>query len=92
MSPRARLFSLPVVLVAALSGGRSLLLAEDPLPSAERLQSSPVLRHLKPNPVPDGTAGAGTETIARMHVPEGFRVEEVVKRLVASIPLPVKSA
>ncbi len=54
------------------------LFAEDPLPSADRLQSSPVLRHLKPNPMPTAAKAGPEETVAQMHLPEGFRVELVV--------------
>jgi len=49
--------------------------AEDPLPQLERLQSSPVLRQLQPNPVAAAPRTAGERTVAQMHVPEGFRVE-----------------
>ncbi len=66
-----------ILALAAVSEFPTPLRAEEPQPSAARLQSSPVLRHLKPNPVPAGTTGAGTETISQMHVPEGFRVEVV---------------
>ncbi len=62
-----------------LCGGLLLTLqAEDPLPSADRLQSSPVLRHLKPNPVIAAPRTGPEQTVAQMHVPEGFRVEVVV--------------
>ena len=58
----------------------STLLAEEPLPQIERLQSSPVLRHLKPNPTaPSATARAPSPDVARtlsqMYVPQGFKVE-----------------
>lgn len=49
--------------------------AEVPLPDAARLKSSPVLRHLRPNPPSNLPRTAAGETLARMHVPEGFRVE-----------------
>lgn len=49
--------------------------AEDPLPQVERLQSSPVLRHLKPNPVSGAPKTAAERTLAQMYVPEGFKVE-----------------
>ncbi|HAB19918.1 MAG TPA: dehydrogenase, partial [Verrucomicrobiales bacterium] len=52
--------------------------AEDPLPSAERLQSSPVLQHLKPNPFTPVAGSGPDETVAQMYVPEGFRVSLVV--------------
>lgn len=57
------------------------LRAEDPLPSVDRLQSSPVLRHLKPNPVANPPRTGPERTVAQMHVPHGFRVD-----LVASEP------
>jgi putative membrane-bound dehydrogenase-like protein len=52
--------------------------AEDPLPSVERLQSSPVLRHLKPNPMPRPASTPAERTLAQMYLPEGFRAELVV--------------
>jgi putative membrane-bound dehydrogenase-like protein len=55
--------------------------AENPLPEVERLKSSPVLRHLKPNPVGNAPATQAAQTVAQMYVPEGFRVE-----LIASEP------
>lgn len=52
---------------------------EDPLPSVDRLKSSPVLRHLRPNPLTapvTGLARTGPEqTVAQMYVPEGFKVD-----------------
>lgn len=51
--------------------------AEDPLPSVDRLQSSPVLRHLRPNPVEHPPTNGPERTVSQMHVPEGFRVELV---------------
>ena len=51
--------------------------AEDPLPSASRLDSSPVLRHLRPNPVDHPATTPAERTVAAMHVPPGFRVELV---------------
>src|SRR5689334_10873377 len=59
-------------LVAAVS-----LHAEEPLPQLERLKTSPVLQHLKPNPT-NGTAKTdGEKTVAQMFVPEGFKVEVI---------------
>ncbi len=49
--------------------------AEDPLPQVERLKSSPVLQHLKPNPVNGEPKTAAERTLAQMYVPEGFKVE-----------------
>lgn len=51
--------------------------AEDPLPQRERLQSSPVLRHLKPNPIAHQPQSGPEQTVAQMYVPEGFRVDLV---------------
>lgn len=49
--------------------------AEDALPQLERLQSSPVLRHLKPNPTNSAPKTGPERTVAQMYVPEGFKVE-----------------
>ncbi|HUR46817.1 MAG TPA: PVC-type heme-binding CxxCH protein, partial [Candidatus Saccharimonadales bacterium] len=48
---------------------------EPALPSVERLKSSPVLRHLKSNPMPTAPRTGPEKTIAQMYVPQGFRVE-----------------
>jgi len=52
--------------------------AEDPLPDVSRLQSSPVLRHLKKNPIASPPKTGPEETVAQMYVPEGFRVDLVL--------------
>jgi len=57
------------------------VLAEDPLPSVDRLQSSPVLRQLKPNPMPAPPRTPAEQTVSQMYLPSGFRAE-----LVASEP------
>src|SRR5262245_11146918 len=49
--------------------------AENPLPDVERLKSSPVLRHLKPNPMPSPPRTPAEQTLAQMYLPEGFRAE-----------------
>jgi len=68
-----------VFLRAALLAALSLsAFAEDPLPQVERLKTSPVLRHLLPNRLPAPPRTPPEETIARMHLPEGFRAEVVV--------------
>ncbi|HKQ37786.1 MAG TPA: PVC-type heme-binding CxxCH protein [Verrucomicrobiae bacterium] len=72
---RARLAALFLICVL-------IAFAEEPLPQIERLQSSPVLRHLKPNPTTlTATAPSPTPDVARtlsqMYVPEGFKVELV---------------
>ncbi len=51
--------------------------AEDALPQVERLQTSPVLRHLKPNPTDAAPKTDPQRTVAQMYVPEGFKVELV---------------
>ncbi|HEV8543180.1 MAG TPA: PVC-type heme-binding CxxCH protein [Verrucomicrobiae bacterium] len=53
--------------------------AEEPLPQLERLQSSPVLRHLKRNDLGHAPRTPGEETLAKMYLPEGFRAEVVVE-------------
>src|SRR5258706_16130600 len=50
-------------------------LSENPLPSVDRLRTSPVLRDLKPNPMPKPPQTLAEQTVAQMYVPEGFRVE-----------------
>ncbi len=59
-------------LLAALAGPAR---GEEPLPNVERLKSSPVLQTLKPNPVSGAAETPARQTLARMHVPKGFRVE-----------------
>ena len=54
-----------------------LLPAEEPLPQLERLKTSPVLRHLKPNPTHGAPKTDAERTVAQMHVPEGFKVEVI---------------
>jgi len=66
--------------VAVLAMAFSLS-AEEPLPGIERLTNSPVLRDLRPNPIPRPPATPAEETVSRMFVPEGFRVD-----LIASEP------
>jgi putative membrane-bound dehydrogenase-like protein len=51
--------------------------AEEPLPQLERLKTSPVLRHLKPNPASGAPKTDAERTVAQMHVPEGFKVEVI---------------
>jgi putative membrane-bound dehydrogenase-like protein len=65
------------VLLSGLAFLGSLARAEDPLPNVERLQSSPVLRHLRPNPMPAPARTGPEQTVGRMFVPEGFRAELV---------------
>ncbi len=52
--------------------------AENPLPQKERLRTSPVLRHLKPNPVTPTSKNPVEQTLAEMYLPEGFKAELVV--------------
>jgi len=53
-------------------------LAEEPLPNVERLRSSPVLQHLKPNPMPLAPRTPAEQTLSQMYLPDGFRAELVV--------------
>lgn len=71
MLSRSRLV-LALAVVAAVSGR-----AEDPQPSEERLKTSPVLRHLVPNPSGAGAVGAAADTVKRMHVSPGFQVDVI---------------
>src|SRR5437870_4652620 len=52
-------------------------IAEQPLPDVKRLVTSPVLRHLKPNPIPSPPRTPAEQTVAQMYLPEGFRAELV---------------
>ncbi len=70
-----RYAALVLALLFSLATGATRSRAEDPLPSASRLQSSPVLRHLLPNPVTHAPTNAAERTVAAMHVPAGFRVD-----------------
>src|ERR1044071_8909907 len=60
-----------------LAGWMSAGHAEDPLPDVGRLKTSPVLQHLKPNPMPGPPRSPAEETLTRMYLPEGFRAELV---------------
>ena len=51
---------------------------EEPLPAVERLQTSPVLRHLKKNPMLSAPVTPAEQTVAQMYVPEGFRAELIL--------------
>lgn len=73
MRSRIIFLTTPVILAGFLTA-----LAEDPLPQIERLQTSPVLRHLRPNPIPSPAQTGPEQTVAQMYVPEGFRVDLVV--------------
>src|SRR5207247_3839841 len=57
----------------------ALAIAEDPLPQVERLRTSPVLQHLKPNPMPSSPRTPAEQTLAQMYLPEGFQAEVVVE-------------
>jgi putative membrane-bound dehydrogenase-like protein len=57
---------------------RTVALAEQPLPDVKRLQTSPVLQHLKPNPMPTAPRTPAEQTVAQMYLPDGFRAELVV--------------
>lgn len=72
---RARIL---VAVTLALAGPSGFVFAEDPQPNVERLQSSPVLRHLKPNPISSAAKTGPEQTVAQMYVPEGFKVDLVV--------------
>src|SRR5882762_5187454 len=67
----------PAALLILLCLGGATVRGEDPLPNVERLRSSPVLRHLQPNPVSRPPKTGPEQTVAQMYVPEGFQVELV---------------
>ena len=54
------------------------LRAEVPLPQLERLQTSPVLRHLVKNDLGHAPSNPAEETLAQMYLPPGFKAEAVV--------------
>jgi putative membrane-bound dehydrogenase-like protein len=61
--------------------------AEDPLPDVKRLETSPVLQHLKPNPMAHAPRTPGEQTLAQMYLPEGFRAELVASEPVVEQPV-----
>jgi putative membrane-bound dehydrogenase-like protein len=73
MPPRKTILRL-LILIATISFIHAAF-AENPLPSVERLKTSSVLRHLKPNPMPQPPRTPAEQTIAQMYLPEGFRTE-----------------
>src|SRR3954468_4950302 len=75
-SPGTKL-RLPVFTALQLLAFTVSALGEPALPNVERLQSSPVLRHLKPNPTSQSAKTPPEQTVAQMYVPEGFRVDLV---------------
>src|ERR1043166_4915740 len=70
--------NLCAVVISVFVLGVGIVRAESPLPDVKRLQSSPVLRHLKPNPILSSPRTAAEETVAQMYVPPGFKAELVV--------------
>src|SRR5262245_11458571 len=71
-------FTRLAVVILLACGPVSEVIAEPPLPQIERLKTSPVLQHLKPNPMPQPPRTAAEQTLAQMYLPEGFRAELVV--------------
>jgi putative membrane-bound dehydrogenase-like protein len=74
LNPNRRLPGFSAILSLAFT---ITALAEPALPNKERLQTSPVLRHLKPNPTSGPARTPAEQTVAQMYVPEGFRVDLV---------------
>src|SRR5258706_12832069 len=70
--PILRFFALLALVATNCSHG------EEPLPDAGRLQSSPVLRHLKKNPIASAPTTPAEQTVSQFYVPEGFRVDLVL--------------
>jgi len=79
MNSRRLVIRLPLAafIPMLLSAVVPALRGEEPLPSVERLKTSPVLRHLKPNPMAAPPRTPAEQTVAQMYVPEGFRAELV---------------
>jgi len=59
---------------------------EEPLPDVGRLQSSPVLRHLKKNPIASAPTTPAEQTVSQFYVPEGFRVDLVLRNRISINP------
>src|ERR1051325_3564778 len=70
------IFSVRLLACAALFS--MLSRAEDPLPEGARLQSSPMLRHLKKNPITAAPTTPPEQTVSQFYVTEGFRVDLVL--------------
>jgi hypothetical protein len=73
-----RLFSDRLWILFALLPAIFASHAEDPLPNVTRLQSSPMLRHLKKNPMTAAPTTPAEQTVSQFYVPEGFRVDLVL--------------
>ncbi len=73
-SPRPVVLSATALAVALFFGAPLRLPGESPQPQVERLKSSPVLRHLVPNPAPASRGSPAEATLAQMYAPPGFRV------------------
>jgi len=68
-----------LILVSVLSAPLlNTSFAEDPLPDISRLQSSPMLRHLKKNPITFEPKTHAEKTVSQFYVPKGFRVDLVL--------------
>lgn len=74
-------------LALALALGANQSFAEPALPSVERLQSSPVLRHLKPNPITSSPKTPAEQTVAQMYLPVGFKAELVLSEPAVHQPI-----
>ncbi|MGZ8920669.1 MAG: PVC-type heme-binding CxxCH protein, partial [Limisphaerales bacterium] len=70
--------SAPIILALLVATPALSIRAEDPLPHLERLQTSPVLRHLKKNDLGHAPANPAEHTLAQMYLPPGFKAEAVV--------------
>jgi len=70
--------ALSFVCLSAASLIAPSVFAERALPEVERLKSSPVLQHLKPNPFSAPPSTAPEQTVAQMYLPDGFRAELIV--------------
>jgi putative membrane-bound dehydrogenase-like protein len=75
---RPRWFAPISLAVFSISFLTTQAFAEQPLPEVQRLKTSPVLQHLKPNPMPAPPRTPAEQTVAQMYLPEGFRAELVV--------------
>src|ERR1051325_1998139 len=78
LDPNARMATVIALAILSTIRPNTTVLAEPALPDVKRLQTSPVLRHLKPNPMPAPPLTPAEQTVSQMYLPEGFRAELIV--------------
>ncbi|HEX7859460.1 MAG TPA: PVC-type heme-binding CxxCH protein [Verrucomicrobiae bacterium] len=76
--PIVRRRALTLAYITIATATVSTTFSEDPLPHLDRLQTSPVLRHLKKNDLGHAPSNPAEHTLAQMYLPPGFKAEAVV--------------